>query len=492
MPRALGSLLPRLVVLRVTSRRYRRILIACLASLSVSATVLGAVVFIRWRAERAVRGDTRVLLQQAGEQLLRALQSRRGTLTLLRDVVDRTPGLTAVQQKALADSAAAHTRHLLGVGLADAAPALTWWSAPSLARGDLSAVARAVRQRTALPQAWRVPSTLTLDLPSGTAALIMLEPLRAPANRQRALIGLFALTPLLGDFFELSLKQPYPVQLLDGTQTRYRSTDWHANAPGTEILDKTLRIDGMQWTLHMQPGATHVVQTMSTFQKVVITFGLLSGGSTILLIWLLSMRTWILQRAVSRRTAALRRTTERLRQLATTDELTGLSNRRFFLERWQWECERAVRYKRPLACLMIDVNQFKRINDQLGHPMGDTLLKQVSQELKIHLRQSDVLARFGGDEFIVALPETSLEQATSVAEKLRQVEIAGPWSAQARIGPVRVSVGVSHVQSRESVRDAIQRADASLYESRRRSHAAHPSAAEAALAPSARSEGPPT
>jgi diguanylate cyclase (GGDEF)-like protein len=173
-----------------------------------------------------------------------------------------------------------------------------------------------------------------------------------------------------------------------------------------------------------------------------------------------------LQRLVRRRTAALRRTAERLRQLATTDELTGLYNRRFFLERWQWEFERSKRYGRPLACLMIDVDGFKQVNDVVGHHAGDFILKQVAQELTTHLRQSDILARFGGDEFIGALPETSLEQATAVAEKLRGLAFRGPWTNHQHLGPVRLSVGLSYMQANESAEQAIQNADAALYASR--------------------------
>jgi len=232
------------------------------------------------------------------------------------------------------------------------------------------------------------------------------------------------------------------------------------------VLELAIKLDAVQWMLHMQPGTTHVAKTISAFHVLLVTVSALGGLSMIGLIWLLAMRTWILQRAVSRRTAALRRTTERLRQLAITDELTGLYNRRFFLERWQWEFERAKRYGRPLVCLMIDVNGFKQINDFLGHHAGDQVLQRVAKELTQHLRHADILARFGGDEFIIALPETSFEQATAVAEKLRGLAIQGPWSNHQHLGPVRLSVGLSHVQANPSAQQMIQQADAALYASK--------------------------
>jgi diguanylate cyclase (GGDEF)-like protein len=115
---------------------------------------------------------------------------------------------------------------------------------------------------------------------------------------------------------------------------------------------------------------------------------------------------------------------------------------------------------------MIDVNGFKQVNDFLGHHAGDQVLQRVAKELTQHLRHSDILARFGGDEFIIALPETSFEQATAVAEKLRGLAIQGPWSNHQQLGPVRLSVGLSHVQANPSAQQMIQQADAALYASK--------------------------
>lgn len=462
---------PRLVWLpRLNSRRARRLIIACLATLAISVMLLGAIGFVRWQSVQAVRSDTDAVLTQAAQQLLRALQSRRGTLTMLRDTLEKAPRLSLDEQQALAKSAVAHTRHLLGIGLLQPTQPLTWWVDPPLATAHARAdLLQSLIERTRLRNAWRLPSTLTVFVDDGTPLLVMLEPLHAPPTRISALVGVFHLTPMLTDFFELTPQRPYPVELLEHDHALYRSAAWQASTTGRRraVIERTLKIDGIRWKLHMQPGTTQAARAMSAFHVLLISVSLLAGLAVSGLIWLLVMRTWILQRAVSRRTAALRRTTERLRQLALTDELTGLSNRRFFLERWQWEYDRARRYGRPLVCLMIDVNQFKRINDVLGHPAGDQLLTQVAQELKTNLRQSDILARFGGDEFIIALPETSYAQAAAVAEKLRGLAVHGPWMRDPRIGPVRLSVGLSYVQADDSAQQAIQRADANLYASRK-------------------------
>jgi diguanylate cyclase (GGDEF)-like protein len=154
--------------------------------------------------------------------------------------------------------------------------------------------------------------------------------------------------------------------------------------------------------------------------------------------------------------------------MAITDELTGLYNRRYFLTRWDWEYERAKRYQRPLACLMIDVNGFKQVNDQLGHQTGDLVLKRVAQELKEVLRQSDILARLGGDEFVIALPETDSVQATSVAEKLRRVNVRIPEGKTRGLSSVSLSVGMSRIGDEESPQDLLAAADQSLYTYKRR------------------------
>ena len=229
-----------------------------------------------------------------------------------------------------------------------------------------------------------------------------------------------------------------------------------------------MAVDSARWTLQMQPGSTRVVLALSWFNVLLISLSLIAGLGVTIVVWLLAARTWLLQRAVTRRTAALRRTLKRLRQMAVTDELTGLYNRRFFLDRWAWECERAKRYQRPLACLMIDVNGFKQVNDQLGHPVGDLVLKHVAQELKTALRHADILARFGGDEFVIALPEKSLELAEAVADKLRRVSIAVPGGTARRLPPVSLSVGLSRVeQDDDSPQQILQAADQSLYASKR-------------------------
>ena len=156
---------------------------------------------------------------------------------------------------------------------------------------------------------------------------------------------------------------------------------------------------------------------------------------------------------------------ERVRQMAYLDGLTGIFNRRFFELRIMQEIERANRYQLSLSVIMMDIDHFKRINDEFGHLLGDEVLKQISRLFEQHLRKPDVLCRFGGEEFAVLLPETAGENALAVAEKLRQIVAAFPFPGIAR--PVTFSAGVAEFPRHGRTRDdLVQAADAALYSSK--------------------------
>lgn len=454
----------------MNTRTYRRILIAAGATVLISLTLLGLIGFARWRNQQALQSDTRTIIHQASNQLIRSLNSRRGTLTLLRDTFRKSPDLSPAQLKALGESAVAHTRHLLGCGLLRFGETVSWWSAPlALTASQRAEVAGAITAYTRSFRNWRVPMTLATRTQEGRQVLIMLEPLRNPKAAAAAVVGIFDLTPLLEDFFTSGVVQGFPAQLLDKQGVLFRSSHWmpetEANKP--VIVEASVSLDAAQWKLQMQPGKNKVTQTLSWATVLLVILSIAVGLGFSLIIWILAARTWLLQRAVARRTAALRRSLQRVRQLATLDELTGLYNRRFFLRRWIWECDRAKRYQRPLTCLMVDVNGFKQVNDRLGHLTGDFILKQVAEELKKALRQSDIIARFGGDEFIVALPETPPNQAALVAEKLRQARIPLPEGPHKDVPPVSLSVGVSRsIAPNDQPEDLLEAADKSLYASK--------------------------
>lgn len=154
----------------------------------------------------------------------------------------------------------------------------------------------------------------------------------------------------------------------------------------------------------------------------------------------------------------------RLAELAAHDALTGLYNRRHFYEVLRTEFQRSRRHHRPLTVLMVDIDHFKRVNDQHGHLQGDRVLSQVGQLLSDELRQTDVVARYGGDEFALILPETDERSATIVAEKLRGTVEHRRFVNGGVCNELTISVGVAGLDQTLMSEDALMRlTDAALY-----------------------------
>lgn len=149
-----------------------------------------------------------------------------------------------------------------------------------------------------------------------------------------------------------------------------------------------------------------------------------------------------------------------LDRLASTDTLTGTWNRRHLEERIRSEMERLVRYGQPLSLLALDIDFFKAINDQYGHCMGDRVLVKIASEVRKNLRSSDSLARWGGEEFVVLCPNTTLTTATQLAERLRQ-DIAQTDFLPA--GKITASFGVAECLLGETWEQWFRRTDAALY-----------------------------
>jgi diguanylate cyclase (GGDEF)-like protein len=177
-----------------------------------------------------------------------------------------------------------------------------------------------------------------------------------------------------------------------------------------------------------------------------------------------------MERKVVERTEALARANERLEQLAITDALTGLPNRRRLDDILDAEWHRALRPKTSLAVAMIDIDQFKLYNDYYGHPAGDRCLHQVATALADNVRDTDHIARYGGEEFCLVMPDTHLAGAIIAAERVRVAveELAEPHVASA-LGTVTISIGVACLISTplDSVEDLIRHADEHLYEAKR-------------------------
>jgi diguanylate cyclase (GGDEF)-like protein len=151
---------------------------------------------------------------------------------------------------------------------------------------------------------------------------------------------------------------------------------------------------------------------------------------------------------------------------AMTDALTGLLNRYGLQHMLAREMSETRRYNRPLSCLMIDLDYFKSVNDVHGHAAGDTALQQVATVLTENVRGSDVVFRYGGEEFLVLLPETDLEGALSLAEKIRQAAHARSFGDGEHVFGLTLSVGAATLWDNESGNDMIARADMALYQAK--------------------------
>ncbi len=159
----------------------------------------------------------------------------------------------------------------------------------------------------------------------------------------------------------------------------------------------------------------------------------------------------------------LMRMQSRLVTTSTKDALTGLYNRRYFMESLESELERTARYNKDLALLMIDIDHFKAINDTWGHQTGDEVLSTIAKQISLYSRQNDVVSRYGGEEFAVILPETGMVGARQAGEKIRKAVSDTDITNVNTSLQVTVSVGVAVNTQAMAVKELIEAADKALY-----------------------------
>ena len=157
---------------------------------------------------------------------------------------------------------------------------------------------------------------------------------------------------------------------------------------------------------------------------------------------------------------------EEIYKMTIVDALTGAHNKRYFLEVLDRELSRAKRYHRPLSLLLADIDHFKAINDAHGHLTGDYVLKQLANSVRAKLRREDVFARYGGEEFALILPETDLEHARLLADKVRKLVEQTDFLFEGAHIQVTVSVGAAALDEEEDAAALIRRADERLYEAK--------------------------
>src|SRR6195256_4327966 len=211
------------------------------------------------------------------------------------------------------------------------------------------------------------------------------------------------------------------------------------------------------WSL---PEVRRRAETIFKIAKVDVVFGLIA---LVVLFNVYAISQAILIKRLRRQLAEKQGHSDILRNLAMIDPLTGLYNRRFAEQRLAAEVARSERRGHPLTVLTLDLNNFKEINDTYGHPAGDQVLQEFASRLNKVIRGSDLAVRLGGDEFLVVLPECTLEQLNIVLDRLGSFSI--DWQGQKV--PVTFSAGWKDYEMGDRPEEMLARADEALYTSKR-------------------------
>jgi diguanylate cyclase (GGDEF)-like protein len=233
--------------------------------------------------------------------------------------------------------------------------------------------------------------------------------------------------------------------------------------------------DGHKEARTMLPGM--LVVTVSVLNDILVDYGILQGPRlltfgfmAILVSVALSMANHFtrmfnhLEQAVHERTRELSELNEKLGEAAAVDDLTGILNRRGFAQKVDQEIARVGRSHRGFVLIMADIDYFKAFNDQYGHACGDTVLEQVAALLSQQLRDVDTIARWGGEEFILLLPETTLEGGEILAEKLRWAVETHHFQYRDHQLGLTLTFGVAQYRSDSTLDDCLGRADRALYQ----------------------------
>lgn len=318
-------------------------------------------------------------------------------------------------------------------------------------------------------------------------------PIRAGRGIAGFITGFYRLEPLLDDVVR-NVAPGYTVRMMHEGETIYRSgaeEDWHSGWAAERVID----LYGAQWRVAAAPDPVTLGEELTWLPGAVFGFGLLMALLLAIalynadanrmaarrLAYEVRRRSRIasklrqtqreLESRVAERTADLHAKQEELEQinrelerLATTDPLTGVANRRRFLEQVEQEVQAARRYGRDLSLIMLDLDRFKRINDLHGHQVGDEVLLRAAKACEAELRATDSVARYGGEEFVILLTETSGVEAMRVAERLRQrIEAASVDCGDGEVD-FTASLGVTAWRASDrSIDTLLERADRALY-----------------------------
>jgi two-component system cell cycle response regulator len=157
---------------------------------------------------------------------------------------------------------------------------------------------------------------------------------------------------------------------------------------------------------------------------------------------------------------------EEIHRLTIMDGLTQIANKRYFTDFLEREIARATRHHRPLTLAMFDVDHFKKVNDEHGHLAGDRVLCGVAETIAAEVRREELLARWGGEELAVVLPETPIDGATKFAERIRHIIEETPFDYDGELLRVTVSAGVAALAPGDTMQSLVERADGLLYQAK--------------------------
>ena len=213
-------------------------------------------------------------------------------------------------------------------------------------------------------------------------------------------------------------------------------------------------------------GLVLIVRTLDVLGAAI--FGIarsFSSDNPVFFLW--AMVLFMLLANIALATLATGRLLMRIRSLAEMDYLTGCLNRRSLEQRMKIELDRNLRSGEPLACVFFDLDHFKRINDVHGHEAGDAALKHTVRLIADLLRSVDALGRFGGEEFMVLMPNTELKGAADAANRMRMALTRTKLEIQGKVVPLSASFGAAVLGRNEKLDDLVRRADAAMYEAKR-------------------------
>ncbi|MDO6568832.1 diguanylate cyclase [Alteromonas sp. 1_MG-2023] len=261
---------------------------------------------------------------------------------------------------------------------------------------------------------------------------------------------------------------------LAGFDNKWRFTDHRRRAvtytnldPGTYTLTIRATNNEKVWSPH--EAKLTVVIVPPWWDKPVWRTALIIAVLLLLtlIVWwrtrTLKNRSVLLAQMVEEKTQDLELVVEKLTRLSSQDSLTGLKNRRYFTSRAQESWDSYERYAQPFSLLIVDIDWFKQINDTYGHHVGDLVLVKIADLLRINLRNSDVISRWGGEEFLILLPELNAHECYWVGEKIRKAVANTSFHCEGHDVNVTITAGIADIRESDSVEKCIHAADKKLY-----------------------------